>query len=112
MIETNEGSPKATCIGEFLGKRFFIPFYQRGYRWEAPQVKLLLEDIKVNTEGARKYSLQPIVVASKKSEEGEQWGLIDGQQRLTTLIPEAEHAAIVAELRINLNPPHQQSHSH
>lgn len=85
MIETNEKNPKPPCIGELRKKRFFVPFYQRGYRWEAPQVKLLLEDIKENTEGARKYSLQPIVVASRNAEEGERWELIDGQQRLTTL---------------------------
>ena len=32
-------------VSELHGKRFIVPLYQRGYRWEAQQVKDLLEDI-------------------------------------------------------------------
>ncbi|WP_051603195.1 DUF262 domain-containing protein [Simplicispira psychrophila] len=59
---------------------FFIPAYQRGYRWTEDEIKKLLDDIW-ETEG-KPYSLQPVVV--KKREDGA-WELIDGQQRLTTL---------------------------
>lgn len=62
---------------------FFIPAYQRGYRWTRDEVHKLLNDL---SEAARNkidhYSLQPIVV--KRRGEGD-WELIDGQQRLTTL---------------------------
>ena len=63
---------------------FFIPAYQRGYRWTKVEVHKLLDDLD---EGARSgkneyYSLQPIVV---KRQDGGNWELIDGQQRLTTL---------------------------
>ena len=59
---------------------FFIPSYQRGYRWTSDEVTKLLDDI---WESAGKpYSLQPIVVQSRGTDE---WDLIDGQQRLTTL---------------------------
>lgn len=80
----NHGTP---CIGYLRNRRkFFVPFYQRGYRWEKEQVVQLLNDIKENTEQTRRYSLQPIVVSQKVASEGEQpWELIDGQQRLTTL---------------------------
>jgi len=61
--------------------KFFIPDYQRGYRWTADDVTRLLDDI-LESEG-KPYSLQPIVV--KPMEGDDEWELIDGQQRLTTL---------------------------
>ena len=39
---------------------FFVPDYQRGYRWGENEVKQLLEDIYEN--GEKSYYLQPIVV--------------------------------------------------
>ncbi len=68
-------------IGEITGK-FIVKSYQRGYRWEDSQVKALLEDIYNN--GTKPYCLQPIVV--RKYGENEEYELIDGQQRLTTLL--------------------------
>lgn len=75
-------------IGEILNFHFNIPAYQRGYRWQTEyQVKPLLEDIwtyeidYANPEAF--YCLQPVVV--KKSAERE-YELIDGQQRLTTIL--------------------------
>ncbi|MCR5422632.1 MAG: DUF262 domain-containing protein [Bacilli bacterium] len=61
---------------------FFVPAYQRGYRWDIEAERLLNDiqeaiDLKENT-----YCLQPIVV--KKIEE-DKYELIDGQQRLTTI---------------------------
>ena len=32
-------------VSELLNMKFFIPDYQRGYRWTTQQVKELLEDI-------------------------------------------------------------------
>ncbi|BDS12778.1 DUF262 domain-containing HNH endonuclease family protein [Aureispira anguillae] len=66
--------------------QFFIPDYQRGYRWEYDQVVDLLEDILefINTSEKRddKYCLQPIVV--KRMQDG-RYEVLDGQQRLTTI---------------------------
>ena len=72
-------------IGDIRGY-FFVPAYQRGYRWDRNDVSRLLDDIW-DSQG-NTYSLQPIVVKLHKSSEGEsdcEWELIDGQQRLTTL---------------------------
>lgn len=66
-------------VGDLEGA-FFVPDYQRGYRWGEDEVRRLLDDIK--EAGTSKYYLQPIVV--KPMEDG-QWELVDGQQRLTTL---------------------------
>ncbi len=58
---------------------FFVPSYQRGYRWGKDEVLRLLNDVYSN--GKKNYCIQPIVV--RKS--GTSYELIDGQQRLTTL---------------------------
>lgn len=65
-------------VGDIDGK-FFVPSYQRGYRWGKEEVVRLLEDVMSN--GQNNYCLQPIVV--KKVDD--KYELIDGQQRLTTL---------------------------
>ena len=52
-------------VGELSGKNFFIPSYQRGYRWIGQQVKDLLDDIeefRKNSNGVGFYCLQPLVV--------------------------------------------------
>jgi len=66
-------------VGNIEGE-FYVPAYQRGYRWKE-EVKMLLNDIHEIGEGEN-YSLQPIVV--RKIDE-KRFELIDGQQRLTTL---------------------------
>jgi len=73
-------------IRQLLDLDFFIPSYQRGYRWDETQVQDLLEDIwDFHRIGSKKegefYCLQPIIV----KKEGERYKLIDGQQRLTTV---------------------------
>ena len=69
---------------------FYIPAYQRGYRWERTQVKTLLNDLYqcMEANGQEKdYCLQPVVVQKKGvQKKGKlQYDLIDGQQRLTTI---------------------------
>lgn len=66
-------------------ERFFIPAYQRGYKWGKNEIVALLDDIQ-NFDTSRDgdfYCLQPIVVRKDKAK-GE-YRVIDGQQRLTTL---------------------------
>ncbi len=73
-------------ISDELSGEFFIPSFQRGYRWGATEVVKLLDDINndvVAARTSRSYYLQPIVVMRRESEGT--WELIDGQQRLTTL---------------------------
>ncbi len=59
---------------------FFIPSYQRGYRWGKEHIVMLLNDIWEN--GDNNYCLQPIVV---KQLPNNTYELIDGQQRSTSL---------------------------
>jgi uncharacterized protein with ParB-like and HNH nuclease domain len=76
-------------LNELQGYQFFIPSYQRGYRWNPKEVIDLLNDISEfkpkpvdDSEDKTWYCLQPIVV--KKKEDG-QFEVVDGQQRLTTI---------------------------
>lgn len=87
----NEIAPKP--IAELWGMDFFIPSYQRGYRWTEQQVRDLLNDILEFAQKKKKekefYCIQPIVVKSHTWERDEKtvtgWEVIDGQQRLTTI---------------------------
>lgn len=80
-------------ITELLGMNFFIPEYQRGYRWTHHNVLQLLNDIwEYRQNGVVKtfYCLQPVVVREKTWQDisGQTisgYELIDGQQRLTTI---------------------------
>ena len=73
-----------------IAGNFFVPSYQRGYRWGTDEVRRLLDDIynllgtdsKNRMRDAKNYCLQPIVVKNLNCDKFE---LIDGQQRLTTL---------------------------
>lgn len=90
---------KPLAIQDIHDKQFFIPHYQRGYRWTKTQVKQLLDDIEqftptyLNARGALSfYCLQPVVVKAMDTAEkqlhnleGEWYEVIDGQQRLTTI---------------------------
>ncbi|EGQ8498032.1 DUF262 domain-containing protein, partial [Vibrio alginolyticus] len=76
-------------INEIRDIDFYIPSYQRGYRWTPKEVKDLLNDISefrprfVNDDNEKTwYCLQPIVV---KKKDNAQYEVIDGQQRLTTI---------------------------
>ncbi len=72
-------------IRELENYKFFIPSYQRGYRWRDREVGALLEDIWdfANTEQKEGsfYCLQPLVVKNNSPK----YNVIDGQQRLTTI---------------------------
>jgi len=75
-------------LNELSQYSFYIPAYQRGYRWTEQEVIDLLNDIneftprEVNDTEKTWYCLQPIVVKQKGENEYE---VIDGQQRLTTV---------------------------
>lgn len=74
----NEIILETKLVGDIKGE-FYVPSYQRGYRWGADEVIRLLDDVYQN--GKKQYCLQPVVVRKK----GSAFELVDGQQRLTTL---------------------------
>lgn len=80
-------------IKDIFNKKFFIPEYQRGYRWDEWQVKDLLDDFyeffnKENKTDEEFYCLQPLVLKHNKEKDykgKDYYEVIDGQQRLTTI---------------------------
>jgi len=75
----DSGLLKTLSVGDIAGD-FYVPSYQRGYRWGEQEVRQLLDDIQESNGST--YYLQPVVV---KGRDGGSWELVDGQQRLTTL---------------------------
>ena len=74
-------------VFDLMNNSFYIPDYQRGYRWTCLEVEKLLGDLEdfynVNTDGSTFYCMQPLVVFFNKEQDA--WEVIDGQQRLTTM---------------------------
>lgn len=106
ILLSMENSIKQFAIGEILdGRYFYIPAYQRGYRWTEKQVGDLLRDLLCFANDAKNnddfYCLQPIIARPITDEAKIReyfrvedindakakgvWEIIDGQQRLTTL---------------------------
>ena len=84
-----ENNLKLKTINELRSLKFYIPSYQRGYRWKEYEVVDLLNDINEfkprqvdETDDKTWYCLQPIVV---KAVDNDKFEVIDGQQRLTTI---------------------------
>ncbi|HLO70064.1 MAG TPA: DUF262 domain-containing protein [Flavipsychrobacter sp.] len=76
-------------VNDLSNFNFYIPSYQRGYKWTKKEVIELLQDISDfkpkqigDTDLKTWYCLQPIVV---KLMQEDTYEVIDGQQRLTTL---------------------------
>ena len=63
------------------GAHYVIPLYQRAYAWEDEEIKQLIDDINDTTGD---YYIGSLIVAKIKGQE-EQYEVVDGQQRLTTL---------------------------
>ncbi len=85
---------KTLKVDELANKKFFIPSYQRGYRWNEVQINDLLNDIdNFNPENNSWYCLQPLAVRKmegddsrlKEKDKRDWYEVIDGQQRLTTI---------------------------
>jgi len=89
-------------IRDLLTESFYIPGYQRGYRWQPGQVLALLNDVwDFRTKWMEqrlinvKYCLQPLVVSQRGEHE---WEVIDGQQRLTTVFLILQRLDVLSEV--------------
>ncbi len=81
-------------VRELLGVKYAIDYYQREYRWEAKQVRELLNDLtekfleeyesgipRTTVKEFPRYFLGSVII----SQRGTDSFIVDGQQRLTTL---------------------------
>lgn len=78
--------PTKSTLREFFegDKQFFIPVYQRAYSWEEPQWKTFLEDLEEATKGENHYFFGNVLLET--IEHDRLFDIIDGQQRLTTIV--------------------------
>ncbi len=85
-----KNKPLYKDIIEGTYKQYVIPVYQRTYTWEKKQCKQLYDDIITSIKQKRKHYLGSLVYSEKEStDDGESFTfcqIIDGQQRLTTVI--------------------------
>lgn len=86
---TKEEAPLKS-VRNLLEKNYYIPNYQRGYRWGKEEVTKLLDDIWDfdSNDNSKFYCLQPLIILPQtppNTEEVQRYEVVDGQQRLTTL---------------------------
>ena len=72
----------------FTLSSFSIPQYQRAYSWDVEQVSTFLKDIKeqvraLKGDGRKNYFLGTLLLHSKENNKVD---IVDGQQRLTTIV--------------------------
>jgi len=65
-------------------KSFHIPVYQRAYSWDATQWQPLIDDLLEQIAGKNNYYFGNLLLETRKK--GVEYEVIDGQQRLTTLV--------------------------
>lgn len=81
-------------LDEFMKKtdvQFVIPVYQRNYNWGEKECKTLLNDIKEigESEGRKQHFIGSIVYVkdgNAPTSHVQEFIVVDGQQRLTTII--------------------------
>ncbi len=78
-------------MGQENWLKFFVPAYQRGYRWSAEQAEQFIDDLdefvfRTGNNHDAFYCIQPLVVKPKVIDNSHYLEVIDGQQRLTTIL--------------------------
>ena len=70
------------------GTTLVVPVYQRQYRWEIDGCDRLLRDLRAvaRTDAGQTHFLGSILYTATSTGEDTEWMLVDGQQRVTTLM--------------------------
>ena len=92
FVENQARQSRLATLKELLSNKFTIPFFQRPYAWNDDHFRDLLQTIRENKdENNREAFLGSIIVASENNTAdrlpgNERYLLIDGQQRVTSLL--------------------------
>ena len=95
----NDETAQKLSLGTLIasGERYRIPEYQRNYAWTGTEIRQLIEDVRLAHNGGRpRYFLGNIV--TMQAQDGV-YEVVDGQQRLTTLM------LLISALRVSLGTP-------
>jgi len=85
MLINNNSKP--TSIADFLSRKnvtFKIPEFQRPYAWDTDNVNTLIEDLEYTVSNNTKHYFGSVVYSDSDTEN--EFTIIDGQQRVTTVI--------------------------
>lgn len=93
-MPNNEPKVRASSLHDLLhDNTYWIPPFQRGYAWEEAHVTALYSDLfefwTDHRDDGSPYVLGQVIVTeapTKEVTDGYKWSLIDGQQRVTTLL--------------------------
>lgn len=99
---------KATIqpVCELMRKGLSIPSYQRPYRWNTKNVRQLLDDILSNKNaGKDRYRIGSVILHKN----GDNYDIVDGQQRITTLLLLAKAMDVKYNLLAGLKYKHNDS---
>ncbi|MBW7657758.1 DUF262 domain-containing protein [Hydrogenophilus thermoluteolus] len=72
-------------IGEVLKMNISLPDYQRPYKWQSEHVRQLMSDLR-DHRGKHAYRLGSFVFHEYKKDGQDRLDIVDGQQRLVTLL--------------------------
>ena len=80
-------TPQKENIKEFFQgeKQYSIPVYQRAYSWEEQNWRAFFEDLQEATKGENHYFFGNVLL-EKSKEDTSKIDIIDGQQRITTIV--------------------------
>lgn len=99
---------KATIqsVCNLMGRKLSIPSYQRPYRWKTKNVRQLLDDILSNKNaGKDRYRIGSVILHKN----GDNYDIVDGQQRITTLLLLAKAMDVKYNLLAGLKYKHNDS---
>lgn len=78
----------AQPVSSILKQQYIIPLYQRNYNWGEEQIATLLQDIyeSFRNNPSSNYFIGSLVAFNRKINDFQYLEVIDGQQRLTTVV--------------------------
>ena len=82
-------------------RRFIIPVYQRNYDWKTEQCQQLFDDIVKIVRLKRKSHFLGCLVSAHNDGTFDEFFVIDGQQRLTTISLYAFHVSSCAKRHLS-----------
>lgn len=87
---TRHNGPQLRSVRQMLADGMYsIPVYQRNYAWGDTEIRQLIEDVQdyaQHKQDSCNYYVGTLVVYERRTDEPQHWEVVDGQQRLTTLI--------------------------
>lgn len=111
LMDDQKMTAEVKTVGDVLGMNLVIPNYQRPYRWDEKNVGQLLDDIlAAKRAGKSHYRIGSLILYRESTADAKgKAEIVDGQQRLTTLLILAHLCKVDATLKDKLAFSHNES---